>query len=364
MLAAMFMAASAPAFRAAAAPAERPSGPNARNTTRIGSAHEFSFSGALGYGSADLARFASGSVDWNAPASNLRVRGVLNADQIFSGIAGSLAAEGNWLFELADGFYGYPLASLKFGYHNLPNWPSKISVAPGVGGGLEYQFNSWIGVFGQAHYEYAFGGINSRLITRGGLVVAFGKGKRAQAALSSKEQARVAAEEAARVARERAEAEHKAIREAEDAKFAARFAGMEDISSNAKGSRYLVAFAKGSSAIADNARLMIQSIIMLMKDNTALELVISPGPATPTTSDGRLSSPDCSTPSVPLPGGRIEPASAAQPTSAEAANATALLPARRAEALRAFFLQAGIDPARVSISGSSVATDFVALEIK
>lgn len=326
-----------------------PLGGFAQNTTRIGSAHGLSFSGALGYGSAGLAHFESGSIDWNASACNLRVRGVLNADQIFNGIAGSVAAEGNWLFEFADGFYGYPLASLKLGYHDLPDWPSTISVAPGAGVGLEYQFNHWLGVFGQAQYEYVFGGINSRVAARAGLVVALGKGKRARVALSSKEQAHVAASEAARIAREKAEAEHQAIRDAEDAKFAARLAGTEDISASVKGSRYLVAFEKGSSKIPDNSRMIVQSIVMLMKDNTALELIISPGPA----DAGAINS---STPSSTLSGGRAEPAS--EPQEA------ALLSASRAETLRTFFLQSGIDPDRVIISGTSAATDFVALQIK
>lgn len=305
----------------------------AQNTTPIGKAHQFSYSAFLGYGSGNICRFAGGSVDWNAPSCNLRARLTLNLDQFMKGIAGSAAAEADYLLGLSDALFVYPLVNAKFEYHNEDaGWDSATSIVPGAGAGIEYQFNSRFGIFAQAQYEYTLAVSQSRAVCRAGVVLAFGKGTRAVRAEADKAQARLAATEAAKVHRERTAAEHQAIRDAEDAKFAARVAGTEDISNDVRGSRYLIPFQVGSTKLSDSGRQLIMSVVMLLKENYSLDLDIAPGPAYGASSDGTG-------------------------TYSE-------LPAKRAEIVRTFILNSGIDPVRVRITGDTVASDFVAVQIR
>ena len=305
----------------------------ARNTTPIGSEYQFSYSAYLGYGSGNISRFAGGSVDWNAPSYNLRARLILNLDQFLAGFAGSAAAEADYLLGISDALFVYPLVSAKLEYHNeLAGWHSAGSFVPGAGAGIEYQFSSKFGIFAQAQYEYTFAISQSRAVCRAGVVMAFGKGSRAVKAEADKAQARLAAAQAAKVYREMAAAEHQAIRDAEDAKFAARANGTEDISDDVRGSRYLIPFQAGSTKLSDSGRQLIMSVVILLKENYSLDLDIAPGPAYGASSDG---------------------------TGTDSG-----IPARRAEIVRSFILNSGIDPVRVRITGDTVASDFVAVQIR
>lgn len=189
---------------------------SAQEKQPIGYAHTVSFGAAYGYSSAPLANFGSGMIDINFGTginlpkdSYFRTRLSLNIDQITKSFGASAGASFQYMQNIAGGLFVYPFINLQAEYHNAYNWDKKADFTPGAGAGLEYQFNSNIGLFVQGTYEYGLAGKYARPIGQAGVVFAFGKPKAAAPASSAKAEAK-AAQKAAKAAEQRAKAEQAA----------------------------------------------------------------------------------------------------------------------------------------------------------
>lgn len=149
----------------------------AQNTTRMGSEHKLTYGAALSHCFAESAvadmykSYNSGflSLDINSSESNYRTRislGWLERTHF----SPTLSGDAQYLLPIAEtGLYFYPSGGISIeGFHKEFNFGSQAAL------GLEYQFNSFIGLFAESKFQHLFihGGVN-RLSIVGGIKFAF-----------------------------------------------------------------------------------------------------------------------------------------------------------------------------------------------
>ncbi len=258
---------------------------SAQEPLPIGYAHTVSFGASYGYGSAPLANFLSGNVDFNIVPnfpgySYLRARVDINADQIKKDFSASLGASFHYMQHITAGLYVYPFIQVKGEFHNADNWPNKADFTPGAGAGIEYQFNHFIGIFAQGAYDYAVGAGASRPEAKAGIVFAIGKPKGgiskaqkeglASVVRSNAAKARAARNAAQRAAAEQAaadklrkEAAGEAAKKPIDPETAAAYVAYQ----NNTQSSVSVPFVQGSIEIGSTTKAKILALVPYLMSN-------------------------------------------------------------------------------------------------